>query len=78
MRKEPWLAVLLSFILPGVGHLYAGSVGTGLAILVLYGFAWLLTITFIGALIGVPMLFVLMIWALVGSYQAAQTANRVA
>ncbi len=75
-RKEPWLAVILSLILPGVGHLYAGSVGIGLVLLILYGLAWLLTATIIGAVLGVPMLLVVVIWALVGSYGAAQAANR--
>ncbi len=75
-RKEPWLAVLVSFIIPGVGHMYAGSVGIGIVILLLYGFAWLLTITIIGAVIGVPLLIGVVIWALVGSYGAAQAANR--
>lgn len=34
--KEPWLAVLLSRILPGVGQFYAGAWRSGLAILVLF------------------------------------------
>jgi signal peptidase I len=31
MPKEPWVAVILSFIFPGVGHAYAGKVKRGLA-----------------------------------------------
>lgn len=77
-RKEPWLAALLSFILPGVGHMYAGAVGTGMLLLVLYGFGWLLTVTIIGAIVGVPLLFAVVIGALIGSYNAAQAANRTA
>lgn len=77
-HKEPWLAALLSFLLPGVGHMYAGAVGTGLALLVAYGFAWLLTITIIGAIVGIPMLLIVVIWALVGSFNAAQAANYTA
>ncbi|MDR7419598.1 MAG: hypothetical protein QN178_11895 [Armatimonadota bacterium] len=75
-KKEPWLAALLSFILPGMGHLYAGAVGTGIVLLALYGFAWLMTLSIIGAIIGVPLLFAVAIGALVGSYNAAQAANR--
>ncbi len=75
-KKEPWLAALLSFILPGVGHMYAGAVGTGVVLLMLYGFGWLLTVTIIGAIIGVPLLFAVVIGALIGSYNAAQAANR--
>lgn len=75
-KKEPWLAVLVSFILPGVGHIYAGSVGVGILLLVLYGVAWLLNLTLIGAILGVPMIIVVLIWAMIGSYNAAQAANR--
>ncbi len=31
MPREPWVAVILSFILPGVGHVYGGRVRRGLA-----------------------------------------------
>jgi len=32
-HKDPALAAILSFILPGAGQVYAGRVGTGLAVL---------------------------------------------
>lgn len=34
--KEPWLAVLASFIWPGVGHVYAGRKALGVGIALLY------------------------------------------
>ncbi len=34
-QKEPWLAALLSFIFPGIGHIYAGKVGRGISIMIL-------------------------------------------
>jgi len=32
-RRSPWLALLLSLIMPGVGHIYVGYTGRGLAVL---------------------------------------------
>lgn len=75
-HKEPWLAVVLSLLWPGVGHIYAGAVGSGIAILLLGGLGWILTLTIIGAILGIPLLIGLYIWAIIGSYGAAQAANR--
>jgi signal peptidase I len=36
MQTEPWLAVTLSTLMPGVGHFYARRVVVGVAILVLF------------------------------------------
>ncbi len=32
-RRSPWLALLLSLIMPGVGHIYVGYTGRGVAVL---------------------------------------------
>jgi signal peptidase I len=34
--KEPWLAVFLTQLLPGIGHIYAGNKAKGVTILLLY------------------------------------------
>ena len=28
--KEPWIAALLAWLVPGLGHIYAGQLGAGL------------------------------------------------
>jgi len=35
-RKKPWLALLLSVFIPGVGQIYIGKVGLGISILVIW------------------------------------------
>lgn len=47
-RKSPFLAAILSFIIPGLGLMYAGRIGLGLVILIL---AVLLGITILGLII---------------------------
>lgn len=75
-RREPWLAALLGLVLPGVGHIYAGKVLVGVFILVLYGFSWVLTLSLIGSIIGIPLLVVVAVWGIFGGYTAARAANR--
>ena len=36
-RRRPWLAVLLSFIVPGLGHLYCGRIVRGLVLTFIFG-----------------------------------------
>jgi len=63
-RKEPAVALLLSFFLPGVGQIYNGDVGKGIAFLI--GF-WVLIWVGIGI--------VFWIWAMVDAYQVATQIN---
>jgi signal peptidase I len=37
VQRKPWLAAVLGFVWPGVGYLYAGSVRSGLLLLLLLG-----------------------------------------
>ena len=70
--KNPGIALLISFFIPGVGSLYAGKVSTGVIILSCYIVSWILTIIIIG-FIGV---FGFWIWGMIDAYQAAQAWNR--
>lgn len=63
-RKEPALALVLSIFLPGVGQLYNGDVGKGIAMML--GF-WILIWFGIG--IG------FWIWSMIDAYQSAQNIN---
>ena len=66
--KSAVLAAILSFLIPGVGQLYAGSIGKGIAFLVVLLFGWGFTSTLIGALLGIPMLIVVYIWSPIDAY----------
>jgi TM2 domain-containing membrane protein YozV len=70
--KNPGIALLISFFLPGVGSLYAGKITTGVIIIACYIVSWILTIVLIG-FVGV---FGFWIWGMIDAYQAAQTWNR--
>lgn len=37
-NKEPWLAGSLSWLLPGIGHIYSASFGRGICLIILAGF----------------------------------------
>ncbi len=53
--KSTGIAVLLSFLWLGAGHLYANRIVTGMLLLVYDAFLVLLCFTFIGALLAVPL-----------------------
>jgi len=63
-RKEPGIALLLSFLLPGLGQFYNGDVGKGIAFM--FGF---FALVWIG--IGV----VFWVWAMIDAYQSATNIN---
>ncbi len=53
--KSPMVAVLLSLLWFGAGHLYANRRGTGIGLFIYGGFLGLLAITFFGLIIAVPL-----------------------
>lgn len=63
-RKEPAVALLLSFFMPGLGQIYNGDVGKG--ILFLIGF-WVLVWIFIG--------WIFWLWAMIDAHQSATDIN---
>lgn len=63
-RKEPAVAMLLSFFLPGLGQIYNGDVGKGIGMMV--GF-WILI------WIGIGIVF--WIWSMIDAYQSATNIN---
>jgi TM2 domain-containing membrane protein YozV len=72
LPKNPGIALLISFFIPGVGSIYAGKTSTGVAILVGYIVSWVLTVVIIGfaGILG------FWIWGMIDAYQAAQAWNR--
>lgn len=73
--KSAGVAVLLSFLWLGAGHLYAERIGTGIALLVFDALLWLLALSFVGAIVAVPIWLVAMPLAMVSSAAAARDFN---
>ena len=63
MSNEKIIALVLNFIIPGLGTIIAGKKKEGTIQLVMVGVAFLLIITVIGALLGVPLALGALIWS---------------
>lgn len=72
-RKEPAIALLVSFFLPGVGTIMNGETSKGVGILVGY----IVCILFFWLMIPIVGIFALWIWGMVDAYQGAQNFNRM-
>lgn len=66
--KKPWLAVLLSFILPGIGQMYVGHHARGWIILGSYTISYFTLYIFIGILL-VPIVW---IYGIINAYNLAK------
>jgi TM2 domain-containing membrane protein YozV len=70
--KNPGLALVASFFIPGLGSLINGSVGIGIAIFVSYLIAWVTLAVVIGFVL-VPAVWV---WGMYDAYTGARNWNR--
>jgi len=64
--KSPGVAAVLAFFVPGLGHLYCGRIGSGLAWFILLT-GWTVATFPAGSIISVP----LWIWQIVIAYRLA-------
>jgi TM2 domain-containing membrane protein YozV len=64
------LGVIVNIFIPGIGSLIVGKIGTGILQFILYCFGVILTITAIGAIIGVPLCIIVWIWSIVTAVKA--------
>jgi TM2 domain-containing membrane protein YozV len=71
-RKDPGVAALISFFLPGGGQLYNGQVGKGVAFLLVSIVNFVLMFVGIGFLTGIAT----WIWSMVDAHQTAEKINR--
>jgi TM2 domain-containing membrane protein YozV len=69
--KSTGLGILLSFLLPGLGHLYAGKINKGLVILIVYVIMWAASYFIIPLFVA----FILWIWAMVDVYGIIKEYN---
>jgi signal peptidase I len=83
-NREPWFAVNLSWLLPGIGQIYAGKYRRGLAILLSYYLSIAIAIWFLidplgNALVGMIILFstlvIFLIWNLFDAHYTARLSN---
>jgi TM2 domain-containing membrane protein YozV len=69
--KNSALALILRFLMPGLGQIYNNQVGKGVALIVGYLVSMLLAIV----LIGFVFMFAIWIYAMVDAYQTAEQLN---
>ena len=69
--KNPGLAAVLSFFYMGLGQVYNGQIGKGLAFIVFYTISWVLVIVVIG-MITTPILW---IYGMYDAYRFAEKIN---
>jgi TM2 domain-containing membrane protein YozV len=72
--RSPGLAAVLSFFWCGLGQIYNGQIGKGIAMLVIYGISWVM----IGLIVGLISTPILWIWGMVDAYRTAERLNRQA
>jgi TM2 domain-containing membrane protein YozV len=69
--KNPAAAIALSFLIPGVGSMYAGNSSTGVVIVVLY----LMSLVTCLALIGFVLVPIVWIWGMINAHGSAVRWN---
>ncbi len=82
--KDPVIAAILSFFVPGLGHIYGGEIEKGLGLIFLWGCAVLLSSGLIGsimfaALLSIvtrPIVFILMIMGAFDAYKTVKKNNQ--
>lgn len=71
-RKEPLLALIFSFLLPGLGQIYNGDTNNGIILIVGAVASWLMTSVCIGFFI----FLVIWVYAMYDAYTRAEKINR--
>lgn len=80
-RKEPGIALLLSFFIPGLGSMINGDVGAGVGFLGLYVLGLVLIVCLgwiLIGFIGLPISLLAWGWGMYHAYQGAVEYNRLA
>ena len=69
--KSPGVAVVLSFFVAGLGQIYNGQIGKGLAFMI----AYLCSLALMWVLIGFVIAPILWIWSMIDAYKTAERIN---
>ncbi len=70
-KKNEVLAIILSFLIPGLGQIYLGDTGKGVLMIVLFLIGVLLTFICIGTIICLAV----WIWSIIDAYETAKKYN---
>ncbi|HAZ43425.1 MAG TPA: hypothetical protein DDW76_22070 [Cyanobacteria bacterium UBA11369] len=68
--------IIINIFFPGVGTLIVGKIVQGIIQIILIFVAILLTITGIGAIIGLPIYFIVWIWGIISAATAIDRSSR--
>jgi TM2 domain-containing membrane protein YozV len=71
-RKEPLLALILSFFIPGLGQVYNGNTNNGIILIIATVISWILTSVCVGFFIFIA----LWVYAMYDAYTTAEKINR--
>lgn len=74
--KSPGIAVLLSFLWMGAGHLYCNRIGVGIALVLWDAFLVLLSLTLVGWVISGPLWIISVIPVMIFAARAADKSNQ--
>jgi TM2 domain-containing membrane protein YozV len=69
--RNPGVAAVLSFFVPGLGQVYNGQIGKGIALMVVYA----VSLALIAALVGIVTTPILCIWSMFGARNTATRLN---
>ena len=69
---SPFLALFLSFLIPGLGQFYAGDNGKGVMFMIFNVIIIALGSTIVGLIFSIPMYFIVWIWSMIAAYNACK------
>jgi len=67
-RKSSGIAVVLSFLIPGLGQVYVGKIGLGV-LMILFSFIF---VALMFLLIGIPLYLILWVYSMYDAYKSAE------
>lgn len=74
--KSALVAAILSFLIPGLGHFYLGTMGKGLMFLIIDIVGWILNGSIFGLIIGIPIVIALPICSAIDAYKVAEAIEK--
>ncbi|WP_100331290.1 DUF6677 family protein [Bacillus xiapuensis] len=72
--KSKWIAGILSFVFPGIGHLYLGKVSKGIFLII----ANIISILLTSVVVGIFMFLIVWVYAIIDSIKETSIRNSYA